>query len=176
MTAVISLMTIAFVIWLLIRSAKKNSHPDQKIEKNTIGTKQSTDTYRESTDDLTGEGSVLIRKHSGKKDDYMSDLLTEMDVDSRPKRKAKKLIKSPVIGSIAFDYVDTKQELSRRVVNTKEVDARHISGYCQTARGFRTFLIDGIASDVTDTETGEVMPIDRWIKQAKKAAAKKAGG
>lgn len=171
MTALISLLSIAFIIWLLMRNAKKNAPPDQIILKNTINTKPQSQSRLDSTGEFTGEGSDLIRKYAGNQDDdYLADLLADIDVDARPKRSARKLVKYPVIGSIAFDYIDTKHELSSRVVNTKEVDARHISGYCRTARAFRTFLIEGIVSDVTDTETGEVMPVDRWIKQAKKAA------
>lgn len=174
MTAVISLLAIVFIIWLLMLNAKKNAPKDQTILKNTIDTKPKMPTDRGHEEDLTGYGSDLIRKFSRKMDDdYLAELLAEIDVDTKPKKKSRKLVKSPVIGSIAFDYIDTKHELSSRVVNTKEVDARHISGYCLTARAFRTFLIEGIVSDVTDTETGEVMPVDRWIKQAKKAAKAK---
>lgn len=130
--------------------------------------------YQVAPDNFTGEGSDLIRKYSGKTDeDYLAELLAEIDSDTKPKKRTRKLVKSPVSGSIAFEYIDTKHEMSRRVVSTKEVDARHISGYCRTAGAFRTFLIEGIVSDVTDTETGEVMTIAQWIKQAKKAAKAK---
>ena len=112
----------------------------------------------------------MIRRYSGKRaDDDMAELLAEIDTNDKPKKRTRKLVKVSVSGSIAFDYIDSKDDLSSRIVNVKEVDARHISGYCQTARAFRTFLIDGVISDVTDTETGEVMPIARWIKLAKRA-------
>lgn len=148
--------------------------PVTKPLQNPISDRTEPPKHQPLAEEFTGEGSDLIRKHTGKQDDdYVADLLADIDVDARPKRSSRKLVKYPVIGSIAFDYIDTKHELSSRVVNTKEVDARHISGYCLTARAFRTFLIEGIVSDVTDTETGEVMPVDRWIKQAKKAAKAK---
>jgi len=170
MTAIISLLVIAFIIWLFKTNAKNNASNDQIVLKNTINTKPSRPVYQRATDDLTGEGSDLIRKYSGRSDnDDLADLMAEIDADTKPKRRTKKLVKTPVSGSIAFDYIDSKHELSSRVVSVKEVDARHISGYCRTAGAFRTFLIEGVLTDVTDTETGEVMPVDRWIKQAKKA-------
>lgn len=171
MTAIISLIIIAFILWKFIGNAKKPPQSDQIAPKTTINTNPSSPVYQDSPDYFNGEGSDLIRKYTGKQDDdYVAEMLADIDVDTRPKRSATKLVKYPVIGSISFDYIDTKHELSSRVVNTKEVDARHISGYCRTAKAFRTFLIEGIVSDVTDTDTGEVIPVDRWIKQAKKAA------
>lgn len=175
MTVLISLLIIAFIIWLFMSNAKKNAADDQIILKNTINTKPLRPVYQDSPEDFTGEGSDLIRKFSGKKDDdYLAELLAEIDADTKSKKSTRKLVKSPVSGSIAFDYIDTKHEFSSRIVSAKEVDASHISGYCQTAGAFRTFLIEGIVSDVTDTETGEVMPVGRWIKQAKKAAKPRA--
>lgn len=127
--------------------------------------------YSGEPSDYEGDGSDLIRKYSGKSaDDDLAELLAEIESDAKPKKRARKLVKVPVSGLIAFDYIDSKHELSSRVVDVKEVDARHISGYCRTARAFRTFLIDGVLSDVTDTDTGEVMLVDTWIKRAKKAA------
>lgn len=174
MNTLLSILAIAFVIFIFWRNAKKNNDKDDHIRATTIKPSQSRPVYTASDDDLTGEGSDLIRKYSGRRDDNdLADLMAEIDSDTKPKKRTRKLVKSPVSGSIAFEYIDTKYEMSSRIVNTKEVDARHISGYCRTAGAFRTFLIDGIVSDVTDTDTGEVMTIAQWIKQAKKAAKAK---
>lgn len=171
MAAVVSLLIIVFIIWLFIDNAKKSRDSDRSILKNMINTKPSSSLYQESPLDYSGEGSDMIRKYSGKRaDDDLAELLAEIDANDKPKKRARKLVKVSISGSIAFDYIDSKHDLSSRIVNVKEVDARHISGYCRTVGAFRTFLIEGIMSDVTDTETGEVMPIERWIKQAKKAA------
>lgn len=171
MTALISLLIIVFIGWLLMNNARKNTPRDQITLKNTIDPKPPRQVYQGSPDDFTGEGSDLIRKFSGKHaDDDLDELLAEIVPHDRPKKRSVKLVKTSVSGTITFDYIDSKYERSSRVLRVKEVDALHISGYCQTARAFRTFMLDGIASDVTDTETGEVMPADLWIDQAKKAA------
>lgn len=82
--------------------------------------------------------------------------------DGRKKGRGKS-VKVAIKGAISFDYMDTKSEYSTRVVDVTQVDDRHFSGYCRSARAFRTFLISGVVSDVTDADTGEVMPIDDWI-------------
>ncbi|WP_341743077.1 hypothetical protein [Azonexus hydrophilus] len=85
-------------------------------------------------------------------------------------RKSKKVA---VTGSISFDYMDIDLNYSSRVVDVTQVDDRHFSGYCRSSRAFRTFLISGVQSDVTDTDTGEVMSIDDWIESASQSALKK---
>jgi hypothetical protein len=78
----------------------------------------------------------------------------------------KKVEKVAVSGSISFDYIDTKSDYSSRVVDVTQADHRHFSGYCRSAKAFRTFLLEGVVSDVTDVDTGEVMPIEDWVSQA----------
>lgn len=169
MTALLSLLTIGIVLFILL-NASRVKQPKKPTSRESSPAESYSSFYSGSQSDFDGEGSSLIGKFAGKKADYDLDWLLDEGTSAKPKKRQRSLVKSPVTGSIAFDYIDTKQEFSSRIVNTKEVDALHISGYCKTARAFRTFLIEGIVSDITDTDTGEVMPVAQWIRQAKKAA------
>lgn len=193
MEIAIALLIVAFIVWVIYNAnfpvdidAIADEKPGKNRQKPIYAPFDSpadkpgkqrdiSSYYDESTDDPNGDGSALIKKFSGKRaDDELTKLLAEIESDAKPKKRARSPVKVSVSGSIAFDYIDAKHEQSSRVVDVKEVDARHISGYCRTARSFRTFLIEGVVSDVTDTETGEVMPLNTWIKQAKKAARRDA--
>lgn len=174
----LGLLAVAlFVRAVILIGRKDSSSPISPVTKTAV--KPAKQVYQGSQDDFIGEGSDLIRKFANKPSAQEQALIDQACIESidgqekrsngRRQRKSKKL---SVTGSISFDYLDIDLNCSSRVVDVTQIDDRHFSGYCRSARAFRTFRVTGVQSDVTDTDTGEVMPIEDWIENASLIAPK----
>ncbi|MBZ6064666.1 hypothetical protein LA374_00340 [Aeromonas schubertii] len=65
---------------------------------------------------------------------------------------------------IAFSYIDSNKNYTQREVSVKQITDTHIKGWCHERKAIRTFRIDSIILDVTLRSSGEVIPLNSWVK------------
>lgn len=70
-----------------------------------------------------------------------------------------------------FSYVDHEGQATRRTVRVAGIASKdgreYLDGYCLNRKAMRTFRVDRIQSDLTDTETGELISIYRLLESTK---------
>ncbi|MBX9761580.1 MAG: hypothetical protein K2Y24_00910 [Pseudomonadaceae bacterium] len=67
-------------------------------------------------------------------------------------------------GEIAFTYEDADGEVTYRTVTVHAVTATHIKGECHDRQAERTFRLDRVIGDITDTDTGEMLKPKKWAQ------------
>lgn len=65
---------------------------------------------------------------------------------------------------IAFDYQDADGERTARQVTVHSVTKTYLKGECHLRRAERTFRLDRVRGDITDMDTGEILPVKKWAK------------
>lgn len=78
---------------------------------------------------------------------------------AEPRKRRRRLAR------IEFSYVDAEGQHSHRQVNVFAVDAKHFEGYCLLAQATRTFLIARVVDDIVDLDTGEIVDVQKWVRQ-----------
>ena len=68
---------------------------------------------------------------------------------------------------IAFSYIDSKGDFSKREVSVSQITNTHIKGWCHERKALRTFKTESIILDVTLLSSGEVVPVKDWVSAAK---------
>lgn len=79
---------------------------------------------------------------------------------------------------VQFTYMNNEGEIRDRTVRVNQVNrAGHkFTGYCETARGVRTFHVSSVIGSITRHETGEIVSPDSWyeaLQPSPKARAKR---
>lgn len=79
---------------------------------------------------------------------------------------------------VQFTYMNNEGEIRDRTVRVNQVNrAGHkFTGYCETARGVRTFHVSSVIGSVTRHETGEIVSPESWyeaLQPSPKARAKR---
>lgn len=67
--------------------------------------------------------------------------------------------------TVAFEYEDASGLWTDRTVTVHSVTDDYIKGECHDRGAERTFRLDRVMSDITDTETGEILDVDEWAQQ-----------
>ncbi|MEI7343815.1 MULTISPECIES: WYL domain-containing protein [Pectobacterium] len=63
---------------------------------------------------------------------------------------------------IAFSYVDSTGNQTRREVDVESVDGEYVYGYCHLAGDTRTFLLNRIEGNIIVMDTGELLDPYKW--------------
>lgn len=69
---------------------------------------------------------------------------------------------SEPIARIEFNYRDAHGNDSRRQVDVESIDEEYFEGFCHKANATRTFVIGRVHGNITNLDTGEVLPPKRW--------------
>jgi NAD-dependent DNA ligase len=106
----------------------------------------------------------------------------ERKKEASPGKAAKKLARSATADSrspekvtlphvFTFSYEDHHGVPTRRTVRIMSVGTngfqRYLEGYCLSRQAVRTFRTDRITSDLTDQETGELIPVSRLLSDVR---------
>lgn len=67
---------------------------------------------------------------------------------------------------VQFTYMNNEGEIRDRTVRVNQVNrsGHKFTGYCETARGVRTFHVSSVIGSVTRHETGEIVSPESWYK------------
>lgn len=69
--------------------------------------------------------------------------------------------------TFTFSYGDQHGDYSRRTVNVSGISSNgahsYLEGFCHDRMDERTFRVDRIRGDLTDTDTGELVPVRRLL-------------